>query len=172
MTSRIATASLSELGNLPAAYRHVWKVAQPLEPIVVPGALFKWSHVYDEGASVPTELDTEARSVIAEAAASGDWDLSYGLNFALLHVTRTHAYLIAGVWRGHNEMWLRAYYKELARTDPFLPVQPNGGANAGACVWELGVICHERMAWHRYLFTDRTEADKQTWLADAYTGRV
>lgn len=172
MTSSIATASLSELGNLPPAYRHVWKVAEPLDPIVVPGAVFKWHHVHDQDSSVPAELDAEARAVIEAAAAGGEWELSYGLNFALLHVTRTHAFLIAGVWRGHNEMWERIYYKDLAQSDGFLPTEPAGGATAACCVWEMGVIYHEHQSWRRFLFSGRAAADKQAWLADTYTGRV
>ena len=40
------------------------------------------------------------------------------------------------------------------------------------CVWELGVICHERMAWSRYLFSDGTDEAKGAWLEDEYQGRV
>lgn len=172
MTTSVDTVSLSAFGNIPAAYRHKWKVAEPRPPVVLPGAIFKWYLVYDEGASVPAELDDEARAAVAEAAASGEWDLSYGLNFVVLHQTTTHAYLIAGVWRGHNELWERGYYKELGRPGTFARVEPDGGATAAACVWELGPICHERMAWHRYLFSERTDADKRAWLTDTYTGRV
>ena len=42
----------------------------------------------------------------------------------------------------------------------------------GGCVWELGVTCHERMAWHRYLFSERAAADKRAWLEDLYAGPV
>jgi hypothetical protein len=172
MTTSTSTLQLSELGNLPAAYRHVWKVAEPQQPIVVPGAVFKWHHVHDQEISVPAELDAEARALLETAAESGEWNLSYGLNFALLHVTRTHAFLIAGVWRGHNEMWERIYWKELARPEGFQLVEPDGGATPACCVWEMGVIYHEHQAWRRFLFSDRAEADKQAWLTDTYSGRV
>lgn len=41
-----------------------------------------------------------------------------------------------------------------------------------ACVWEFGPVVHERMAWHRFLFSDRGDPDKRAWLADTYAGRV
>lgn len=172
MTSSIATLSLGELGNLPPAYRHVWKVAEPQAPIVVSGSIFKWHHVHDQDITVPDELDAEARAVLGAAATGGEWDLAYGLNFALLHVTRTHAFLIAGVWRGHNEMWERIYWNDLRENDGFLLVEPAGGATPACCVWEMGVIYHEHQSWRRFLFSNRAEADKQAWLADTYSGRV
>ena len=139
---------------------------------MLPGAIFKWYHVHREEVTISTEMDAEARAVIADAAAGGNWSPEYGLNFALLHLSTAHAFLIAGVWRGHQELWERVYVRELASPAPFTRINTDGEDVPAACVWELGVICHERMAWHRYLFSGRTEADKRAWLADTYTGRV
>ena len=117
-------------------------------------------------------MEAEARALIGEAVAAGRWTPEYGLNFALVHQSTTHAFLIAGVWRGHNEMWLRHYAKRLSPAGPFTRIDTSGEDVPGACVWELGVICHERMAWHRYLFSARTEAARLAWLADTYQGQV
>jgi hypothetical protein len=163
--------SLSELGNVPLTYTHEWRVAEPHEPLVLPSAIFKWYHVHREGVAIPTEMDTEARAAITEAA-QGAWNMEYGLNFALIHLSTTHAFLIAGVWRGHQELWERIYYKDLAQGGPFTRIATDGEDTPAACVWEFGVIVHERLAWHRYLFSGRTEADKHAWLADTYTGQV
>jgi hypothetical protein len=172
MATPVAALSLGDFGNVPAAYEHEWRVAKPREPLVLPNAVFKWYHVHRDGVKVPHALDAEARAEIASAMATGAWTPEYGLNFALLHLSTTHAYLIAGVWRGHQELWERVYWKELASGSPFTRINTGGEDTPGACVWELGVICHERMAWHRYLFSARMEADKRAWLADTYTGRV
>ncbi|MEX2315105.1 MAG: hypothetical protein WD628_05250 [Thermomicrobiales bacterium] len=165
-----STESLSGLGNVPIEYRYEWKVATAQEPIVVSGGVFKWSHVHGEGVDVRVDVDAAARQVIIEGAPS--WDLQYGLNIALLHQTATVAFLIVGVWRGHNELWTRGYVFDLATSGPFARVEVSGEDAPAACVWELGVICHERMAWHHYLFTERTDADKRAWLEDTYSGRV
>jgi hypothetical protein len=172
VTANAATVSFDNLGNVPMSYEHEWRVAEPMELIVVPGAVFKWYHVHREGVPVPAELDAEARAVIARAAADGGWNLEYGLNFALLHQSTAQAFLIAGVWRGHQELWECVYVKELAPSGPFVKFTPEGQDWPNSCVWEMGVIHHERMAWHRYLFSGRTEADKRAWLADTYAGRV
>jgi hypothetical protein len=164
--------SLDHLGNVPASYQHERRVAEPHEPIVLPHTVFKWYHVHREGAEVPHEMDAEARALIVKEATDGAWTPEYGLNFALLHLSTAQAFLITGIWRSHQELWERIYIKELATPGPFVRFQPDREDAPSACVWELGVICHERMAWHRYLFTSRTEADKRAWLADTYAGQV
>ena len=163
---------LAHLGNVPRTYDHEWRVASPREPLLLPVAIFKWYHVHREGSIVPEEMDADARRVIAEAMAAGAWNPSYGLHFALLHQSTAHAFLIAGVWRGHQELWERIYARELATNEPFARVDMRGEDAPLGCVWELGVTCHERMAWSRYLFSDRTDAAKREWLADVYAGRV
>jgi hypothetical protein len=172
MTAKLDTTALDDLGNVPDAYIHEWRVAEPTEALVLPGTVFKWYHVHRAGAPVPVDIDAEARALIASAIADGEWHPEYGLNFALIHVSTTHAFLIAGVWRGHQELWERIYEKQLSPSGPFTRIATNQEDMPAACVWELGVICHERMAWHRYLFSDRTDADKRAWLADTYTGQV
>jgi hypothetical protein len=166
------TLDLTDFGNIPADYRHEARVAVPLEPLVLPGTVCKWYHVHRVGVPVPATLDAQARCVLAEAAPSGAWTLSYGLNVALLHQSTTHAFLIAGVWRAHNEWWERIYAYDLQQGGPFQHADRDGLDGGVACVWEFGVICHERQAWQRYLFSNRNEAAKQAWLADVYAGEV
>src|SRR4051812_45530365 len=100
MAANADLLSLDALGKVPATYQHEWRVAEPTEPLVLPNTIFKWYHVHREGVSLPDEMDAEARTVIADAMAGGKWTPEYGLNFALIHLSTTHAFLIAGVWRG------------------------------------------------------------------------
>lgn len=176
MTANVTTApvalELQELGNVPVTYQHEWRVATPREPLVLPDAIFKWYHVHRAGGVVPDEMDGEARAVIADALAGGVWDPSYGLNFAVLHLSTAQAFLIAGVWRGHQELWGRIYAKALAPNTPFTRIDTTGEDAPLGCVWELGAICHERLAWTRYLFSDRTAEAKRAWLEDVYAGQV
>lgn len=168
----ISTETLNALGNVPASYVHEWRVGAPQEPLVLPGSIFKWYQVHREGVPVAPEIDAAARAEITAALAAGAWDPSYGLNFGILHVSTTHAFLLAGVWRGHQELWERVYARDLAADTPFQRIDASGEDVPVGCVWELGATCHERMAWSRYLFTERTEADKRTWLEDLYAGPV
>jgi len=164
--------ALDELGNVPAAYHHEWRIATPRDPLLLPRSIFKWYHVHRHGVPVSAAMDAAARAEIAEAMRAGAWDPSYGLNFALLHVSTAHAFLIAGIWRDHQELWERIYAKDLAVDGSFTRVPAGGEDTPAACVWELGVICHERMAWHRYLLSARDAAAKRAWLEDVCTGQV
>jgi hypothetical protein len=132
--------------------------------------VFKWYHVRSDGDEISDATDAAARNVITDNASG--WDLSYGLNIALLHQTRTLEILIVGIWRGHNELWTRIYIQNLATGGPFVRSVEDGEDAPAACVWELGVVCHERIAWHRYLFSERDEAAKRAWLGDVYAGTV
>lgn len=169
-TEPISARQLAALGNVPRSYRHEWRVVSPAEPLVLPDAIFKWYHVHREGMPVDPELDAEARGVVATALSTTPWDPSYGLNIAILHVSTAGAYLLAGVWRGHQELWERVYARELTDGATFQRVDASGEDGPVGCVWELAATCHERMAWHRYLFSGREEADKRAWLADVYRG--
>jgi hypothetical protein len=166
----IASEVFDQLGNVPESYRHEWRVVSPAEPLVLPNAIFKWYHVHREGLPVAPELDAEARAVVAEALSATSWDPSYGLNIAILHVSTTGAYLLAGVWRGHNEFWERVYARALTSGASFERIDASGEDGPVGCVWELAATCHERMAWHRYLFSERAETDKRAWLEDVYSG--
>lgn len=165
----ISASLLHELGNVPVSYVHEWRVVTPQEPLVLSDAIFKWYHVHRQGVTIPLAIDAEARNAVEEALA-GPWDASYGLNFAILHLSTTAAYLLAGVWRGHQELWLRVYARGLAPEDTFQRIDTSGEDAPAGCVWELAATCHERMAWHRYLFSERTERDKRAWLGDVYSG--
>src|SRR5215217_4744172 len=84
----VATAegvSLSHLGQVPASYVHEWRVAEAMEPLITPRAVFKWYEVRRQGAVIPRELDAEARALLTAICAREDFDVSYGLNFAVLH---------------------------------------------------------------------------------------
>jgi hypothetical protein len=172
MTAAPPIPSLANLGNVPHTYKHEWRVATPREPIILPNTIFKWYHVHRQGVPVPPEMDAEAQAILIDAATNSPWTPEYGLNFAMLHVSTAHAFLITSVWRGHQEMWHRAYVKDLSTNSPFTRIDLAGEDAPILCVWEMGVTFHERMAWHRYLFSDRTETDKHTWLHDTYTGQV
>jgi hypothetical protein len=166
----LAPGTLDDLGNVPESYRHEWRVVTPQDPLVLPGSIFKWYQVHREGVPIADDLEAEARGVIADAMEHTPWDPSYGLNFVVLHVSTTHAFLIAGIWRGHQELWERIYARELSPSGSFTRIATDGEDTPAGCVWEMAAICHERMAWHRYLFSDRSLDAKRAWLDDRYSG--
>lgn len=163
---------LPTIGNVPPAYIHEWRVAEPGPPIIARGAVFKWYTMHRHGEPAPAALVAEARQLVASSVERGEQETGYGLNFAFLHASTTTAYLIVGVWKAHQEFWETLYVKDVASGGPFVRQAHVGQDAPTLCVWELGVVQHERMAWHRYLFSPRTDADKLAYLHDLHTGAV
>ena len=57
--------------------------------------------------------------------------------------------------------------------DPeFHPWPLDGTHRPTLCVWELGAVSHERLAWSHYLLSDRGETARREYLRDSFEGLV
>jgi hypothetical protein len=164
------SVDLTEIGNVPLEYRHARRLATPGEPLVLPGAVFKWYEVRPFGWEVPAEVDTQARRIVGAEAETMLAD-GYGLGFVVLHYSTTGYYLLAETWHGHQEMWRTVFVRTLDDADEFRVFAPAPNGPTG-CVWELGPICHEKEAWTRYLFSARGVDAKRAYLDDTFSGEV
>ena len=64
-------------------------------------------------------------------------------------------------FRGHGE------------SDPgFHPWPIEGSHRPTFCVWELGAVAHERVAWSAYLSSARDEESRRAYLRDTFEGAV
>ncbi len=63
MTPAARIPALDHLGNIPATYRHEWKVATAVDTLVLPDRVFKWYHVHSVGVPVAPTLWTWRRGV-------------------------------------------------------------------------------------------------------------
>ncbi len=163
--------ALASLGNVPDAYRHHDRVVSPGEPLALPGALLKWYELRPGESIVPLDFRRQARAFLREQAEAGALEVGYGLGFALLHYSTALAYLIVGAWRDHQELWETLFTYDLARGEGFRRARPGVDAPT-LCVWELGVVDHERAAWIRYLRSARDDDAKQAYLDDRLVGAV
>lgn len=162
---------LTQLGNVPRAYRHHDRRTEPGPPLVLPHAILKWYRLSRQEERVPDDLDDAARAHLATEAAAGRLELGHGLGFALLHASDPFAYLFAAAWYQTQELWLTLAVLE--RTggggDGWRRVHP-GDDWSTICVWELAPAWHERQAWVRYLRSPRDEAAKRAYLGDQLAG--
>jgi hypothetical protein len=174
---RIAALSsavdLLRYGQVPSDYTHHYRVSVPGEPLLAPAALFKWYDMVHEGQDVPQDLDQEARELLLQDPLFGNEDevAGHGLGVVVAHYVHAGAILIAGVWNNVNELWTSVWFREYGDGAPYVRVG-RGDFGPAFCVWELGSICHERAAWHTYLFSDQDTAARLVWLDDMYAGRV
>jgi hypothetical protein len=78
---------------------------------------------------------------------------------------------MAFTWRGNNEMWETAYFKDMREDKPF-DLIPQGTHRGTICVWEFGAVAHEHHAWTRYLRSARDEAAKREYVESQYAGTI
>lgn len=156
------------------AYAHYPKHATP-RALLRPGTSeIKLYHLEKPGEPVPEQIAAAARACLTGEAAAG---LDGDRGFAILHrCGADFHFLLIGVWRGSNELWEAVWYRD-AGMDGFAPFDPAYPGRAGAlrptfCVWELGVVGHESLAWTRYLASPRGEEDLAQWQADVFEGAV
>jgi hypothetical protein len=161
---------LATLGEIPADYRHRPKLAVPGEDLALPDAHLKWYDVRRPEAAIPADVASAARGFLRAQAAAGRLAIGGELGFTVLHLCGESFYfLLVYTWRNVNELWLTGYTS--ADGAPF-QLLPQGTHLEVSCVWELGVVCHERLAWTRYLCSRRDEPAKLGYLSDRCAGPV
>lgn len=164
--------SLAHLGDVPAGYAHYDKqiVPLPADDLVTEDAYLKWYEIREAHRTVPGDWRRQAREFLRSQAASGALPVSGDLGFVIHHLCGESFYfLIVWTWRNANELWETVYGADAANDEPYttLPLKHHKEV---ACVWELGVVLHERQAWSRFLRTDRDEVAKLAYLDDRYEG--
>lgn len=160
---------LAALGNVAADYEHVTKQVRPAGGLAVPGAYLKWYDVLPTDAVIPGDTRDQARDYLRGEASAGRLQVRDELGFVILHRCGADTYfLIVCTWRNTNEMWETLYVR--SGDAAFGPVGAEGGHRPVQCVWELAATSHERVAWSRYLRSERDEQAKRAYLADVFTG--
>ena len=150
-----------------ADYVHRDKRATPREGLRVGGARLKWSNLAAPDAPVPAEIEQLARAHLKDTGVPDD------LGFAILHRCGQDFYfLLVSTWRNQNEVWESVYAKDGAKDPQFKPFTYQSSHRGTFCVWELGIVCHEKQAWIRFLNSPRGASDVQRYLDDRFEGLV
>jgi hypothetical protein len=166
-------SALESIGAGRSDYAHIAKVATPAVPFVTEQTVLKWYHIAPADAPVPPEIHPLARSCTDDGLVSGQLGCNGDLGFVILHrCGESFYFLIFSTWRNENELWETVWAKN-GENDPVFHQWPREGAHAPAfCVWELGAVCHERVAWSEYLRSDRDVAAREAYLANTFAGEV
>ena len=64
-------------------------------------------------------------------------------------------FLLVSTWQNDNELWETVWAKDGDDDPEFHPWPLDGPHRPTFCVWELGAVAHERLAWSHYLLSDR-----------------
>jgi len=161
------------IAHVADAYSQYPKQAE-FRALLTPGAIeLKLYHLFKQSEPVRDGIAEDARAfLLAEAPAALSPEGDHG--FVILHRCGADFYfLLLGAWRGSNELWEAVWYRDSGMTG-FAPFPPAYGAplRPTFCVWELGIVAHESLAWTRFLASPRAEADLARWRADVKSGEV
>jgi hypothetical protein len=144
-----------------ADYRHVEKVAVPL------GAerSMKWYDLREQHRAIDPAIREAARVQVAALIDPDD------VGFVILHLCgQDVVLLLVSRWRNDNELW-EAVFAQKGDGD-FVAIAGDDPTRATFCVWELGIVNFERLAWAHLLRGPRDDAALETYLAATYEGVV
>lgn len=161
------------LRTVDADYRHHPKEVTPRARLELEGARLKWYHLAKAGEPVPEAIEERARRFLVAQAKAGGLELDGELGFVVLHrCGKDFYFLLVSTWRGSNELWESVFYKENEAMEEFALYTFKSAHRGTFCVWELGAVVHERDAWVRFLASERSERDREAYLASSFQGTV
>ena len=162
---------LEQFGNVaPEGYRYYEKIAAARDDLSLPRAYLKWYDLYPAEDEITPEQRAACQSFVAEQAEM--LKLDHELGFVILHRAGQYLLLLLTTWRNTNEMWESVYVKDLTQAGGYVPNAFTNEHRGTYCVWELGIVWHERDAWVRYLSSERDNAAKLAYINDRFAGRV
>jgi len=152
-------------------YQHRPKLARPNDALITDNVYLKWYDIYREETPIPAQLVDEARSFLRTELDAGRLPLKNELGFAVHHQCATVYILYISTWRNENELWETIYIKDLAGDGLFRQLE-RSSTTPTFCVWVLGVVGYEQLAWTRYLSSKRDDAARHMYLQDQMAGVV
>jgi hypothetical protein len=165
----VATAN----GTVRRDYRHAPKTARPASTVGLGDAVLKWYDIFPPDEPVTDDIRALARRGLAEAARLGEIRLGDTLGFVILHRCGDgFHFLLVSTWQNDNELWETVWAKDGDDDPEFHPWPIDGSHRPTFCVWELGAVAHERLAWSHYLLSDRGDEARRAYLRDAFEGMV
>ena len=164
-------SALEQAGHEPG-YVHDGKLARPEPSIMLGDTVLKWYDIAPDDEPVPLAVRALARRCLRDAVKTGELAIDGDLGFVILHRCGDAFYfLLVSTWRNDNELWETVWAKN-ADDALFQPFAIQSTHRPTFCVWELGVVAHEREAWTRFLRSSHGEDSRREYLRDCYVGLV
>ena len=123
--------------------------------------------------ATPGELEAAAKEGAHKAAVEalprpGTGGGRYGVGFVIAHRS-TNAYSYVVGWWSYGCLLSTAAYSAHFSEPAAIARCP---ARQAGCVWELGVIDHERRAWTRTMLGSESDGDVEGYLKAVLSGKV
>jgi hypothetical protein len=165
--------NLESLGNVvPDGYEYYEKQVTPGEGLRLPNAYLKWYDLYPADAPITPQQAAETRAFLRAEIEGEKLKLDGDLGFVILHRAGSYLLLLVTTWRNTNEMWESIYTKDLTKPEGYQRLEFESRHVGTYCVWELGIVWHERNAWVRFLSSKRDNDAKMEYASDLFAGSV
>ncbi len=165
--------NLSDLGNvIPKGYNYYKKKITPGLQLNLPDACLKWYELHPPDIKITDNQVQGTKAFIEAETKTGRLKLENELEFVILHRAGDYLLLLITTWRNTNEMWESIYFKKADQFENYVPMKFNNDHKGTYCVWELGIVLHERNAWVRFIESKRDEKAKIEYLNNLFSGEV
>ena len=166
-------SALRETDAVRHDYRHALKLVRPGPSVALGDAVLKWYDIAPPDDAVPDRIRQLARRGLDDAVRLGELRLGSSLGFVVLHrCGESFYFLLVSTWQNDNELWETVWAKDGEDDPEFHPWPLEGTHRPTFCVWELGAVAHERLAWSAYLLSERDDASRHGYLRDVFEGVV
>jgi len=159
---------LDNLGNF-EEFNNPKRFVEPTEFIATPKLILKGYDMYTEN---PSEIETivQMENFLKQEIEKGKIDPKIGIGFVILSKD------MLNVVRWDNKypiVAVNSLYEFPEENRDIMNARPLIVDDFGAyCIWELGIVNHEKEVWKEYLNSKRTEEDKIKYLHNFIRGEL
>lgn len=138
------------------------RLVMPLESLQV-GALTLKVYGLSVHQRVPEKALVDAARLLTRQQLQGEQDVGQ-VGFVIIHEARPADFVLIHLWQGVDlQQWY--FTSPLSQSTAFVPFQ----RGTVGCVWELGIMQHEREAWVRTVLSGASQAE---YLQDLISGQI
>jgi len=157
------------IGNIREDYEHEPRIAINAGLVISPNLVLKMYSMVNVGAKRDGDLVINAKKFLTREINNKRIEPLTGLGFAVL----SNGYVNVARWDIVNPIVLKNQVYAYESCDSEFETELLDVSDAGSfCVWELGIVDHEKEAWKRYIQSERSNAEKRTYLDDMVEGEL
>ena len=157
----------NQIGNLKKEYVHEPRIVRNQSLVATPFLVLKLYLMAGDKYSVP-DFVRDAEKLLERKIEEGEITPLTGLGFAIL----SDDMLNVARWDTKYPIVVRnqiyGFEEGNVNSSQLLDIDEVGSF----CVWELGIVNHEKEAWKRFLTSQKKESDKRKYLQDIIMGEL
>lgn len=159
-----------KIGNLVESYDSQQRIARPIGLVVSSYLALKMYTMFKEGSNVPTIYIRDVKRSLSAKIKLAHKGLGQGYSSGLGFSIISEDALNIAVWNKGPQSTLGNSVFGFNNFNTQHISSIDIGEEGSFCVWELGIVAHERGAWKRFLSSRRRKADKKRYLKDTIEG--